>query len=451
MKKDDKTEIMVIAESGWEYAGKQHSCGKRFHVESEQLVNLQKYIDEQIIEVVVPTRVVDEKERTKIIADTVNLVMDKYQKTNPTIKVKDMYQEEPEYVKTAGYDYLSEFARDVYLKDTKQSHSERLKKWETSEKAATTMGEAIASDGGVLVPTLYQERLLSNSLETAIVRPRATFVPMTTNSVAIPCIDETSHASNVFGGILCYWVDEGAAPTASKPKLGRVELKLNKLIALTYATEELLEDSIISMEPILNQKFGEAISFQEDDKYINGTGAGCPQGLLNAACVVSVTKETGQAGTTIVTENIAKMFARMHSPGKQRAIWIVNDDCLPQLLTLSLAVGTGGNSVGLLREQVIQGQPVMTMLGRPVVFTEKCQTLGTVGDIIFADLSEYLIGGKSTVGASMRTSIHLKFDQDEVAFKMSLRTDGQSWWKSALTPKNGSNTRSPIITLASRA
>ena len=94
--------------------------------------------------------------------------------------------------------------------------------------------------------------------------------------------------------------------------------------------------------------------------------------------------------------------------------------------------------------------PVFTLLGRPVIFTEKAATLGSENDIALVDFGQYLIGGKSG-GNVVNTSIHLKFDQDETAFKIRLRTDGQCWWKSALTPKNGSNTVSPIVTVAVRS
>jgi HK97 family phage major capsid protein len=47
-----------------------------------------------------------------------------------------------------------------------------------------------------------------------------------------------------------------------------------------------------------------------DDAIINGTGAGMPLGVLNAGCLVSVTKESGQKADTIVAENAVKMYHR---------------------------------------------------------------------------------------------------------------------------------------------
>ena len=77
------------------------------------------------------------------------------------------------------------------------------------------------------------------------------------------------------------------------------------------------------------------------------------------------------------------------------------------------------------------------------------QTLGTQGDIGLADFSQYLIGDKG--GIKVATSIHLRFDYDETAFRFVLRYDGQPWWLSALTPRRGTSTLSPFVVLAVRA
>ena len=92
-----------------------------------------------------------------------------------------------------------------------------------------------------------------------------------------------------------------------------------------------------------------------------------------------------------------------------------------------------------------------TLLGRPVVPIEHCATLGPVGDIIFADMSQYLYGRKAQ-GIEMATSIHLRFDYDQTTFRFVFRVDGKPWWRTALTPYKGTgNTQSPFVALATRA
>jgi len=72
-----------------------------------------------------------------------------------------------------------------------------------------------------------------------------------------------------------------------------------------------------------------------------------------------------------------------------------------------------------------------------------------VGDIILADLSQYLLAEKGPVASEQ--SIHVRFVYDEMALRWTYRVDGAPWWHSALTPHKGSNTQSPFITLATRS
>jgi HK97 family phage major capsid protein len=96
----------------------------------------------------------------------------------------------------------------------------------------------------------------------------------------------------------------------------------------------------------------------------------------------------------------------------------------------------------------LSASPFATLMGRPVVPAEYCQTVGTVGDIILADMSQYQMIEKG--GIQQASSIHVQFVYDETVFRFVYRCDGESKWNSALTPKNGTNTVSPFVALASR-
>ena len=98
----------------------------------------------------------------------------------------------------------------------------------------------------------------------------------------------------------------------------------------------------------------------------------------------------------------------------------------------------------------VSGAPYESLMGRPIIYTEKAQTLGTAGDISFVDISRYIVASKSGGEApKVATSIHLKFDYDKQAFRFTMRYDGQPSWTSALTPKYSSSTLSPFVVLNS--
>jgi HK97 family phage major capsid protein len=188
--------------------------------------------------------------------------------------------------------------------------------------------------------------------------------------------------------------------------------------------------------------------FLIDDAIINGTGAGMPLGLLNAGCLVSVTKETGQKAATVVFENVVKMYSRMFPQSLQNASWYINQNIQPQLFSMSMAVGTGGVPV-YMPAGGVSGQPYGTLFGRPVIPIEQAATLGTVGDIIFADLGGYILAEKGGIQSDM--SIHVQFLYDESIFRFVLRLDGQPERASALTPYKGSDTLSHFVALQTRS
>ena len=284
------------------------------------------------------------------------------------------------------------------------------------------------------------------ALEDSIVRPRAMVIPMSTLSMRVPIIRDASHASTVFGGVQAYWVPESGSLTLSEPTFAQVRMEAKKLTGSTRVANELLRDSAISVEAILTSQFSQALAYFEDDAFLTGVGGGQPLGITSADALVTVSKETGQAATTIVWENLIKMYARMLPASLGSAVWIAHNDTFPQLATMSLAVGTGGSAIWINNGA---GGPPMTILGRPVLFTEKLSTLGTASDIMFADLSYYMIGDRQQL--EVASSEHSRFSTDETDWRMIQRVDGRPRIDTALTPRNGSNTVSPFVNLATRS
>jgi HK97 family phage major capsid protein len=305
----------------------------------------------------------------------------------------------------------------------------------------------VPSEGGFLIPEEFRAELLRVAVATATVRPRARVIPMATPRIKFPMIDSTSNASTIYGGVAAYWTEEGAALTASSAKFGAVTLDAQKLTGYAEIPNELLADSAISVGAFVDQVFPEALAWFEDLAFMRGTGVGEPLGFMNAGntALISVAKETGQGAASIVWENIVKMYSRMLPTSLASAVWIVNQSVFPELATMALSVGTGGSAVWLSNGQ---DGPPMTILGRPVIVSEKCEALGTVGDINFVDLNYYLVGDRQSMTAS--TSEHFKFNTDTTAYRIIQRVDGRPWIKNAITPNKGSSL-SPFVQLATRS
>ena len=317
-------------------------------------------------------------------------------------------------------------------------------------KAPSGLNETVTSDGGFLVQTDFSTALLEKLYEQNAILDRCSPITISSgaNGTKINAFDETSRVDGSrWGGVQAYWAAEAAQFTSKKPTFRQIELTLKKLTGLCYATDENLQDAA-QLESIIMRVFPMEFGFKVEDAVINGGGAGTPLGIMNSGAVISVAKEAGQAAATIVSNNIIKMWARLWNRSMQNAVWLVNQDTLPQLYTMTVSAGVGGVPV-FLPPSGLSAQPYAMLFGRPVIPVEYCQTVGTLGDIILADFNEYLIARKG--GVQSASSIHLRFDYDETVFRFTLRLDGQPAWSVPLTPKNGSNTLSPFVTLAARS
>lgn len=305
--------------------------------------------------------------------------------------------------------------------------------------------------GGFLIPELMRSELLQLALEKAIVRSRATVIPMSTLRVPIPTVDDTSHVSSLFGGVIFYWTEEAASLTESTATFGKVVLDAKKLTGFFKVPAELLDDAP-AFSGWFDARVPMGLAWFEDVAFMTETGDGTPLGFISCPASVSVAAETGQTTGTIVWENIVKMYSRMLPTSLPTSVWICAIDTFPQLATMALSVGTGGGPVWIgnyAGGQSGADTPPMSILGRPVIFTEKVPALGTTGDINFVDLSYYLIGDRQQVRVD--SSEHFLFQNNQVAYRIIERVDGRPWLQSALTPHNGSaNTLSPFVQLASR-
>lgn len=298
--------------------------------------------------------------------------------------------------------------------------------------------------GGFLIPEAMRPGLLQIEPEPDPMAGRTTMLPMAVPVVNINARVDKVHTSSVSGGLRVYRRAEADTVAASRMKIEQVTLRADPMMGIAYATEELLTDSPITFAALLAAGFRDEFTSVIIDERLNGTGVGEYLGIMNSPCIISVAKESGQDADTIVTENIKKMRARVW--GYQNAIWMANQDCLPQLLSLVMAVGTGG--VPIYHTSMLEDKPDVLM-GRPIVYSEYLKTIGDTGDLVCANWSQYLEGIYE--GLRGDESIHVRFVNNERTFRFTLRNAGAPWWRTALTPKNSTSTLSPFVKLDARA
>ena len=374
--------------------------------------------------------------------------------------------------RNGGFTSLGEFMNAVHEADVPGGL--RDKRLTRVSDAATGQNETTGADGGYLVPPEYADGILDLVKDESVIYPQARRVQINGNRLIEIYLNETNRkdpsTGSRHGGVLAYWKGEADQYTAAKAAFAERTTNLSKLTAYCPVTEELLQD-YAAIEGILNDLVGREFAFKIDDAMFNGSGANSnPLGILttgagsnpNNAALVTIAKESGQAAATVNVQNILKMYNALIAQQRRKAKWYINQDLEIVLMQVMLQTGsiesTGSSAVEAIKGSFgmplytppgAYGNDNATMLGRPIECNEHCAALGSVGDIVLADMSQYLIIERA--GVTKQSSIHVRFDYDETVFKFTWRVGGRPDWMSSIEAYKGSTKRSPYVALAARA
>ena len=236
-------------------------------------------------------------------------------------------------------------------------------------------------------------------------------------------------------------------------------------------SRDLFADSAI-IPYVLDYAFNSEIRYALEAAITSGTGPGMPQSLITSAATISVAKDASQTATTISATNIDAMWRAIYGPCKRNCVWMANDDTIAAID--QAAQGQTGSTAGtpgtgwpesVYLPQGRYGNEVPLIKGRPLLMNESCLTLGTPGDLIACDITQYWLcihrpkmtdtqGPTFAVGlvpdefhqglvalpegaVESTISDQFLFDTDELIIKYKLRADGKLIWTSPITNMNG--------------
>ena len=218
-------------------------------------------------------------------------------------------------------------------------------------------------------------------------------------------------------------------------------MKLKKVGALAYATDELLMDST-ALAGWLTRTVPQELTFKVEDAIFNGTGGGMPLGILQSAAVIKVLRTDA---SKIQAADVLNMYARawrgMNGKAGGNLAWFADLSTIPQLGTIVI----GNYPAFLPSSGGLVGDMPGTLIGRPIYFVEYMQAMGTLGDLMLCDMTQYQ--GIDREGIQSQSSIHVNFLTDEQVFRFIYRFDGAPLWRVPVTPKNGGATLSPFVSL----
>ena len=176
-----------------------------------------------------------------------------------------------------------------------------------------------------------------------------------------------------------------------------------------------------------------ALLAAEDVAFFSGNSAGRPNGILAADAL----KKVNRAGAGAVAyDDLVNMEAEFHEDGEP--VWVVNPRVIPKLRKME-------DSAGHLiwQENARSGAPA-TLLGRPVLKNYRSPAVGSLGDVLLANFSYYLI--KDGVDVTVAASEHVLFKQNKTVVKAFKTVDGGPWLDGPIAQEDG-NTYSPFVAL----
>lgn len=241
-----------------------------------------------------------------------------------------------------------------------------------SNVAIDGMNESTDSEGGYLVPTEYDRRLIDVLNEANVVRSMATVI-RTSGERKINIAANKPAAA---------WLDEGEALTFGEATFSQITLDAFKLAVAIKVTEELLYDSVIDLESYIIKAFGDALANAEEDAFLNGDGSGKPTGIFD-------TTNGGHyntAANSIKTDNVIDLVYALKRPYRARAQFLMKDSTVAALRKLKDATGNY-----LWQPSMVAGEPDR-ILGYPV----KTSAYAPEDKIAFGDFSYYNIGDRGS-------------------------------------------------------
>jgi HK97 family phage major capsid protein len=305
--------------------------------------------------------------------------------------------------------------------------------------------------GGYLVPTDFYSQLMQVASEMSIVRPRAMVIPMNSDVIEIPVLDQTTAPSagntSFYGGVVGTWTGEGATQTETQPTFRQTKLTAHELTGYTEISRTVIQSSSLSLDGLIRQLFAGAVSWYEDYAFLRGNGIGKPLGIQNSPVFTASGTARGSA-SAISFANARQTWVKVLNQSRSRGVWLVSQAAEDAVLNMT---GTA-NSVFIPSGYYVTGQgnaaglPVnYALFGRPVLVSEKLPALNTAGDFGFYDFSQYLVGDRGTL--EIAVSEHYKFINNQYVYRFVHHVAGRPWMNNPVTLSDASTTISPFVYL----
>ena len=306
----------------------------------------------------------------------------------------------------------------------------------------TALAEGTGAQGGFGVPVEFGEVLLEKSKEfNALRRAGAMTTTLMGRSKEYPVLDietaPTAGNTAYAGGVTASWTEEAGTISESEPRFRMIELVAHKLAAYSLASTEVRDDFVESLDGILARSFAKAIGAAEEYAFFRGDGVGKPLGIVSSGALISAARS---AASTVALADLAQMISDFPPESYNSGAWFVSPTVTDQLIQL---VSNPLTWMENQRDSWLQS----SLLGYPLYIVGCLPALNTAGDILLVDPNFYLIGDHKS-GLTIAFSEHYRFVNDQLAWRITKRVDGQPMIDSTITTEDATTTVSPFVALA---
>jgi HK97 family phage major capsid protein len=236
------------------------------------------------------------------------------------------------------------------------------------------------------------------------------------------------------------WTAESQTRTETEPVFKAASLKLWELSDYLTASGPIIHDAP-ALSAFLRKGIPSAVAWQEDYAFLNGTGAGQPQGVLGASATL---KPTRQTPGLIQFSDYATMMSKLTPGSLNHAILLCSPTALNNLLQLK-----DGTTRAVVITIGANGQPQFTIGPNRLFVTDALPALGTPGDFCMIDPRRDLIGDHERENGTLEiaASLHVKFLQNQLVMCVVRRVDGRPAIDQPITLQDGNTVCSPFVAL----
>ena len=261
-----------------------------------------------------------------------------------------------------------------------------------------------------LLNNQYVSQMQQLPMPEPVILPRVSIVPTTSGTATIfPALaqTDTTNLSGDFGGVSFSWIDEAHEKPSTEPEFTQITITAYECAGYTEVSQRALNRSEIGLEAYLRYLFSGAYQSMLDRVILNGTGVGQPTGIIGAAGIRTVARQTAGAVSYQDTVRLKHAVRSYHRSGARYTMSDAAKEAFEEV------VDTLGHPI--FKPSVASG-PNDRINGYPYDATYHCSALGTAGDVIYGNPAWYTLTVEEEFGIAR--SEHFKFREDLVAFRV---------------------------------